>query len=178
MLRQTGACRRSSRKCPTGMRFYILRQDLDYFLTSLAISYGATVLQNTFIQDVQVTPDCVEVITNKGKTYTAQYIVDAGGMKSILANKANWQHRDCLSNSRTIFTHMVDVPCFNEVSLSKETFDHSYRLSEGTLHHVFKGGWLWIIPFNNHASATNPLCSVGLQLDPRIYPQRDDLTPE
>jgi len=35
-----------------------------------------------------------------------------------------------------------------------------------------------VIPFNNHPRATNPLCSVGLQLDPRIYPVRTDLTPE
>jgi FADH2 O2-dependent halogenase len=46
------------------------------------------------------------------------------------------------------------------------------------LHHLFEGGWLWVIPFNNHPAATNPLCSVGLQLDPRLYPQRDDLSPE
>jgi len=165
-------------KMPYGHEIHILRQDSDYFLTSVAVSYGATVLQNTFIQDIQVSPDCVEIFTNKGKTFTAEYIIDAGGMKSILANKFNSRHRDCLSYSRTIFTHMVDVPCFNNVSLSKKVFGHPYRFSEGTLHHVFKGGWLWIIPFNNHPASTNPLCSVGMQLDPRIYPQRDDLNPE
>ncbi len=165
-------------KMPYGHEIHIQRQDSDYFLTSVAISYGATVMQNTFIQDINVQPGGVEVITNKGKTYFAEYIIDAGGMKSLLAKKFNWRHRDCLSYSRTIFTHMVDVPCFNNVSLSKDQFGHPYRLSEGTLHHIFKGGWLWIIPFNNHSSSTNPLCSVGLQLDPRLYPQRDDLTPE
>ncbi len=165
-------------KMPYGHEIHIYRQDSDYFLTAVAISYGATVLQKTFIQDINVNPDGVEIITNQGLTFSAEYIVDAGGMKSILANKMNWRHHDCLTYSRTIFTHMVDVPCFNDVSLSKEQFGHPYRLSEGTLHHIFKGGWLWIIPFNNHPAATNPLCSVGLQLDPRLYPQRDDLTPE
>ena len=165
-------------KMPYGHEIHIYRQDSDYFLTAVAISYGATVLQKTFIQDINVNPDRVEIITNQGQTLSAEYIVDAGGMNSILANKMNWRHRDCLTFSRTIFTHMVDVPCFNDVSLSKEQFGHPYRLSEGTLHHIFKGGWLWIIPFNNHPAATNPLCSVGLQLDPRLYPQRDDLTPE
>jgi FADH2 O2-dependent halogenase len=29
---------------------------------------------------------------------------------------------------------------------------------------------MWVIPFNNHARATNPLVSVGLNLDPRIHP--------
>ncbi len=165
-------------KLPYGHEIHIQRQDSDYLLTSVAISYGATVLMGTFIQDINVQPDGVEVVTNKSKTYQAEYIIDAGGMKSLLANKFNWHHRDCLSHSRTIFTHMVDVPCFNNVSLSPQEFGHPYRLSEGTLHHIFKGGWLWIIPFNNHSQSTNPLCSVGLQLDPRLYPQRDDLTPE
>jgi FADH2 O2-dependent halogenase len=73
---------------------------------------------------------------------------------------------------------MIDVPGFNEVTVPHAKYGHPYPLSQGTLHHIFKGGWLWIIPFNNHPASTNPLCSVGLQLDPRLYPQRDDLTPE
>jgi FADH2 O2-dependent halogenase len=40
----------------------------------------------------------------------------------------------------------------------------------GTLHHVFDGGWLWVIPFDNHPQSLNPLCSVGLTLDPRRFP--------
>jgi FADH2 O2-dependent halogenase len=165
-------------KMPYGHEIHINRQDSDYFLTSVAISYGATVLQGTVIQDIDVQPNQVKISTSRGQAYCAAYVVDAGGMKSILAQKFNWRHRDCLTHSRTIFTHMVDVPCFNNVSLSQAAFGHPYRLSEGTLHHIFKGGWLWIIPFNNHTKAINPLCSVGLQLDPRLYPQRDDLTAE
>jgi len=165
-------------KMPYGHEIHIHRQDADYFLTSVAISYGATVLQNTFIQDIHVQPDGVDVITDKNKTYHADYLVDASGMKSLLAQKFNWRHRDCLTHSRTIFTHIIDAPCFNNIGPSRQEFGHPYRLSEGTLHHIFKGGWLWIIPFNNHKNSTNPLCSVGLQLDPRLYPQRDDLTPE
>lgn len=164
-------------KLPYGHEIHIQRQDSDYLLTSIAISYGATVLQGTPIQDINVCSDKVEVITAKGQTYEVAYVIDAGGMKSLLANKEGWRHRDCLAHSRTIFTHMVDVPCFNNVSLSKEQFNHPFRLSEGTLHHIFKGGWVWVIPFNNHPAATNPLCSVGLQLDPRLYPQRSDLSP-
>ncbi len=164
-------------KLPYGHEIHIQRQDSDYFLTSVAISYGATVLQNTLIQDIHVHPDGVDVITQKGQTYHAEYIIDAGGMKSLFANNLNWRHRECLSHSRTIFTHMVDLPCFNNVGPTRAAFGHPYRLCEGTLHHIFKGGWLWVIPFNNHPAATNPLCSVGLQLDPRLYPQCDELSP-
>ncbi|MFN8439495.1 MAG: NAD(P)/FAD-dependent oxidoreductase [Caldilineaceae bacterium] len=165
-------------RLPYGHEIHIQRQDSDYLLTSIAISYGATVLQGTKIQDIQINSDGVEVITSKATTYRANYVIDAGGMNSLLANKFNWRHRDCITHSRTIYTHMIDVPCYNNVGASQGTYHFPYPVSQGTLHHIFKGGWLWVIPFNNHTQATNPLCSIGLQLDPRIYPQRNDLSPE
>jgi tetracycline 7-halogenase / FADH2 O2-dependent halogenase len=165
-------------KLPYGHEIHINRQDSDYMLTAIAISYGATILQSTLIQDIQLKPDGVEIITTKGATHQAQYVVDAGGMRSLLANKFEWRHRDLLAHSRTIYTHMIDVPCFNNVGPTQADYGFPYPISQGTLHHIFHGGWLWIIPFNNHPAATNPLCSVGLQLDPRLYPQRNDLTPE
>ncbi len=165
-------------KLPYGHEIHIQRQDSDYFLTSVAISYGATVRQNTLVQDIHIRPDGVQIVTAKGQTFEAEYVIDAGGMKSLLANQFDWRHRDCLTHSRTIFTHLIDVPGFNQVSLSPAQLGHPYPFAEGTLHHIFKGGWLWVIPFNNHPAATNPLCSVGLQLDPRLYPLRADLTPE
>jgi len=36
---------------------------------------------------------------------------------------------------------------------------------QGTLHHFFDGGWMWVIPFDNHPDSENQLCSVGLSLD-------------
>ena len=46
------------------------------------------------------------------------------------------------------------------------------RWHEGTVHHVFDGGWFWIIPFDNAQGSENPLCSIGLTLDMRKYPHR------
>jgi FADH2 O2-dependent halogenase len=163
---------------PHGHELHLHRQDSDYFLTTVAVSYGATVLQNTPVKDIALGPDGVEIITAKGDRYAAAYVVDASGFRSILAERFTLRDHDQRAHSRTIFTHMVDVPCFNSVGASRAEYDLPFRLSEGTLHHIFKGGWLWVIPFDNHPGSTNPLCSVGLQLDPRLYPTRTDLSPE
>lgn len=165
-------------KQPHGHELHLFRQDSDYFLTATAIQYGATVLQNTPVADIELREDGATIVTKAGQSYHADYVVDAGGYKSLLADKFGWRDREMQAHSRTIFTHMVNVPCFNSVGLSHEAYGIPFRLSEGTLHHIFHGGWLWVIPFNNHARSTNPMVSVGLQLDPRIYPTRDDLTPE
>lgn len=148
---------------------HITRQDSDYFLTSTATACGATVLPNTLIQDIRAQPDGVEVVTQKGRACRAEYVVDAGRMKSLLASRAGWRHRDCRSHSRTLFTHMIDVPCFNRVSLSGEQFGHPYRLSEGTLHHLFHGGWLWVIPFNNHATVVRASGRTPAAQHPRLH---------
>ncbi len=165
-------------KQPYGHELHLYRQDTDYFFTSVAISYGATVLQSTPVADVKIDSDGVQITTNKGETYNAEYVVDAGGFRSLLADQFNLRDFDLQTQTRGMFTHMVDVPCFNEVSVSHREFDVPFRWSEGTLHHLFKGGWLWVIPFNNHPESTNPLCSVGLLLDPRLYPPRKDISPE
>ncbi|GAB4428273.1 MAG: hypothetical protein OHK0015_11000 [Chloroflexi bacterium OHK40] len=163
---------------PHGYEIHIHRQDCDYLLTTVAVRYGAEVLQATPVKDITVEAGGVSILTAQGQSYVADYVVDAGGMRSILAEKYGWRSRDLQAHTRTIFTHMVDLPCYNQVGASHQRYGIPFPVSEGTLHHIFHGGWLWVIPFNNHPRSTNPLVSVGLQLDPRIHPLRADLSPE
>ena len=165
-------------KHPHGHELHLYRQDTDYFLMTVAIRYGAQVLQKTPIQNVQINADGVQLTTLKGRVFQADYVVDAGGFHSVLADQFELRHTNLKTHSRAIFTHMIGVPCYHEVSATKKAYQLPFRLSEGTLHHVFSGGWLWVIPFNNHIKSTNPLCSVGLMLDPRVHPLQPDLSPE
>ncbi|NEQ53069.1 MAG: NAD(P)-binding protein [Leptolyngbya sp. SIO3F4] len=148
-------------KQPHGHELHLYRQDTDYFLVTVAIRYGAHVLQNTPVQSVSIEDDGVNLSTTSGQVFTADYVVDAGGFHSLLAESFNLRHQNLQTHSRGIFTHMVGVPCFHTVTASKSAYDVPFHLSEGTLHHIFEGGWLWVIPFDNHAKSTNPLCSVG-----------------
>ena len=165
-------------KQPYGHELHLYRQDSDYFLMTTAIRYDATVLQNTGVQDVEIESTRVQIIAESGDCFEADYIVDAGGFRSLLANKFDLRDSDLQAHSRAIFTHMVNVPCYHHTGTSQVDFDIPFRLCEGTLHHLFEGGWLWVIPFDNHSQATNPLSSVGLMLDPRIHPIRKDVSPE
>lgn len=170
-------------KQPYGHELHLYRQDTDYFMMTTAVSYGATVLQNTPVQDVQIEAGGagsggVEIITAGGERYQANYVVDAGGFRSLLAQKYDLRDLNQRTHSRAIFTHMVGVPRYHDVGLSQKEYGLPFRVSEGTLHHLFPGGWLWVIPFDNHEKSTNPLCSVGLMLDPRVHPLPADLSPQ
>ena len=148
-------------KAPHGHELHLYRQDVDAFLTTVAVRYGVVVLQNTPVKAVAVGDAGVTLETHT-ETFTADYVVDAGGFKSLLAEQFGLRDFDLQTHSRALFTHMVDVPEYRHGGMP-------FAMSEGTLHHVFEGGWLWVIPFNNHPKATNPLCSVGLMLDPRVH---------
>ncbi|MCA9923855.1 MAG: NAD(P)/FAD-dependent oxidoreductase, partial [Anaerolineales bacterium] len=160
-------------KEPHGHELHLYRQDTDYFMMTTAVSYGATVRQHTAVQDIQLSENQVTIITEREEAVTARYVVDAGGFRSLLAQKFDLRDFDLQTHSRGMFTHMVNVS-----GRSPQDNALPFRMAEGTLHHLFAGGWLWVIPFNNHAESTNPLCSVGLLLDPRRHPPRNDLTPE
>ncbi|MBK8900679.1 MAG: NAD(P)/FAD-dependent oxidoreductase [Anaerolineaceae bacterium] len=165
-------------KEPHGHELHLYRQDTDYFMMSTAVAYGATVHQNSPVQDIELHNNHVTLLTGKEQPITAEYVVDAGGFRSILAQKFDLRDFDLQTHSRGMFTHMINVPCYHQTGGSQESYGLPFRMSEGTLHHLFDGGWLWVIPFDNHAESTNPLCSVGLLLDPRQHPPRPDLSPE
>ncbi len=164
-------------KEPHGHELHLYRQDTDAFMMHTAVSYGATVLQNTAVTNIDITPEQVTVHTADGQQFNAAYVVDAGGFRSVLAQKYELRDFDLETYSRGLFTHMINVPGFEQTRADSGKYDLPFHMSEGTLHHIFDGGWLWVIPFNNHPDSTNPLCSVGLLLDPRQHPQRDDLSP-
>ncbi|WP_394847163.1 NAD(P)/FAD-dependent oxidoreductase [Pendulispora brunnea] len=156
---------------PNGPESHLMRQDVDAFLFAVAVRYGADALQDTSVVDFEKHEQGWTLKTKCGRTLHGKYIVDGSGHNSVLAKRYGWREpRTRLdSHSRSIFTHMVGVRPFDDF-FGPQTHRLPQPLSQGTLHHIFDGGWLWVIPFDNHESAGNPLCSVGLQLDPRRFP--------
>src|SRR5580658_2488418 len=158
---------------PMGPDCHFFRQDTDAYMMAAAVRYGATIRQQTRIVDFEVKGDVARLVSNKGEVFTGSYLVDATGMKSVLAHKFDLRDNttNYLTNSRAIFTHMVNVEHYDNVGHSREEYKLKYPLSQSTLHHIFEGGWMWVIPFNNHADAVNPLCSVGLVLNREKHPE-------
>lgn len=162
----------------TENHFY--RQAVDQWMLNVAASYGAHVLQRTKVADVDVDDAKVTLHGSAGPAgITAKFVIDASGFRSPLAGKFALREEPTRlrAHSRTLFTHMVDVIPFEDTVFPRGVHKAPSPWSKGTLHHLFPGGWMWVIPFDNHPRATNPLCSVGISLDPRIHP-KPDCSPE
>lgn len=167
---------------PIGPDMHYFRQDVDAYLFSLAVSYGAVCHTETRITDVQFGDDGVrlEAEGKENGSFHAQYVVDAGGPGAIIPRRLGLREEPCPfeTRSRAIFTHMVGVPPFERLGPMCRADGLATPVSQGTLHHIFKGGWLWIIPFGNHRLSINPICSVGLVLDLAEFPEQQELSPE
>lgn len=110
---QLGALRdgelKTATEAPTETHFY--RQDVDAFMLYLAIHYGCKVYQNTFVNKLDIDNHGVTIETNKGNLIKSKYIIDGTGYSSFIAKHYNTRVSPShfKTNSRTIYTHMVDV---------------------------------------------------------------------
>lgn len=147
---------------------HLYRSDVDYHLVRLAIQYGVDLWQNTKVVDINFNLADVTITTQSGDEISTEFVVDGTGYNSLLAKKFNLRETPpelCL-NTRTLFTHMIDVEPFENCTENIMT----NPWSKGTLHHLFKGGWFWVIPFNNQGQSVNNQISVGLTVDNDLYP--------
>jgi len=154
---------------------HLFRQDTDAYLFNLAVGYGADPCLDTRITGIDIDPDSGVVLHSaQGAQFRARYLVDGAGYRSPTADAFNLRDEPprARHHSRSLFTHMVGVTPFDDASAAQGHKNPS-PWHHGTLHHVFDGGWLWVIPFDNHDGALSTLCSVGLTVDERVYPKPD-----
>jgi FADH2 O2-dependent halogenase len=156
---------------PFGPDVHFFRQDVDAYMLAVAARYGARTLQQTEVVGVDFDPDAATLRLRSGDRLRARFVVDAGGVAALLAKQLGLREEPCplATQSRTFYTHLVGVAPF-DASTDRARHGLPSPLSQGTLHHLFDGGWMWVIPFNNHATSTNALCSVGVTLDQRRHP--------
>ncbi len=165
---------------PPHLPFYseshLYRQDVDHYMLMAAREHGCDYVDQTEITHVELGDTEVTVETRGGR-WSADVYIDASGSGSCLARQE--EYRVCAPQARThsrcIFAHVDGLPPIDRwIPADSE----GRQLHDGTFHHVFPGGWLWVIPFDNFTRSTSPLASIGLMLDPRIFPEDADLTAE
>ncbi|MCZ7413499.1 MULTISPECIES: NAD(P)/FAD-dependent oxidoreductase [unclassified Streptomyces] len=159
---------------------HLYRQDVDAWVFHLAVKTGCTPLQNYRIADLDFGDSGVTVHGEDGSAYRARYVVDASGQRSPLAEKfglreeiPRYKHQ-----SRSMYTHVMGITHTDKLWDRKPEHTPPVPWYEGTVHHTFNRGWAWAIGFDNTPLSRNPLCSIGLTVDPRVYPKNPNLSAE
>lgn len=110
---------------------------------------------------------------------SASFIVDASGQAGVLARALEIQYgaAELNTDSRTVYAHFRDVRCWQDVysELGGRTNEHPFPCDAAALHHVFEGGWMFVLRFDNGVT------SAGFVLDrnsPEFGVGDDSLSPE
>ena len=156
---------------PFGPDAHLLRQDTDQWLVAVAARYGADVRQSTRVEDVELNGSEVILHLRDKPTISAKFVVDGTGRRALIGKKLGLKDKEprFKTDSRALFTHMINVTPYDAVGPTRKEHGMPVPFAQSTLHHVFDGGWMWIIPFDNHRSTTSEMCSVGLVLDRRVW---------
>jgi FADH2 O2-dependent halogenase len=157
---------------PFGPDSHLFRQDTDAYLAALSIQYGATLRQQTRIEEIRFDKDFVELRAAGGETFRTAFLIDAAGMRSMVSDQLGLRDEvpRFRTNTRALYTHMLNVKPADLLIDPPGKHNMPSPIGQATMHHVFDGGWIWVIPFNNHRDATNPLTSIGMMLDRRKHP--------
>jgi tetracycline 7-halogenase / FADH2 O2-dependent halogenase len=156
--------------------WHLYRPDVDRYTVQLAGDYGAALApEHALVADAWIEDDGGRVRTTNGTTYQARFLVDCMGPDSPLVRghggddpEPRLRHR-----SRVYATHMRGVLPFEDVA-PLDRYPKATSWSQGTVHHLFDGGWVQLVAFGNHPGGENPLTSVTLSLEPGAFPDLPD----
>jgi FADH2 O2-dependent halogenase len=161
---------------------HLYRQDTDSYYLHVAAKYGCTLRQNWWAEDIDLADDGVTVTGRNGEVFHGKYLIDASGFRSPLAQKLDLREQPSRikHHARSMFTHYVGIKPYDDVCNYPPNHmpPKGAPFHGGTLHHLIERGWFWIIPFDNYKDSRNPVCSVGLTFDERVYPKPAGMTPD
>jgi FADH2 O2-dependent halogenase len=116
------------------------RADFDHFLVREAQAMGMEYLDRTSLSTFRETGDGVEV-----DGFRARFLVDASGPRGFLHRALSLEERAFPGYPKTqaLYSH------FSNVGLMGGEPGMPYPPDDAALHHVFDGGWIWVLRFNN-----------------------------
>ncbi|MGV3721105.1 MAG: NAD(P)/FAD-dependent oxidoreductase [Actinomycetota bacterium] len=128
------------------------RADFDHFLVREAQSLGAEHLDrvqiNRFEPGVPATLSGIR--EGRDVSYRARFTVDASGPRGALARMLDLPEsrpHPTYRSTQALFSHFTGVRRFETVISRQEA--PPYPPDDAALHHVFHGGWIWVLRFEN-----------------------------
>ena len=128
------------------------RPDFDHFFQREAGSLGATYLDETHLDRAEEQGDHMSLSgTRLGKPVAvrARFVVDASGPRGFLHRALGLGEVPFAGYPETeaLYSHFTGVRCWDE--LHPAAGQAPFPVDDAALHHVFPGGWIWVLRFGN-----------------------------
>ncbi|HSS44778.1 MAG TPA: FAD-dependent oxidoreductase, partial [Thermoanaerobaculia bacterium] len=128
------------------------RADFDHFLVREAQAAGVEYLDQTMLESFDA-PGNGAVLEGerRGKRVSlkARFVVDASGPRGLLHRELGLPETmfPGFLPTQGLYTHFEGVERWDRVMTSEGT--PPFPVDAAAVHHVFDGGWIWVLRFNN-----------------------------
>lgn len=151
-----------------------LRADMDHFLLNEALALGIEYLDQTEVhsldRSVQGTIRLSGSRAGKPVEVTARLLIDASGPRGLLSRMLNLGHRefDDYPPTQALYSHFTGVHRCEQMDDYSVSGLPPYPPDDAAVHHVFDGGWMWVLRFNNGVTSAGIVVTDELALELRI----------
>jgi FADH2 O2-dependent halogenase len=132
-----------------------LRADVDHFLVREAMALGVEYVDEVRLDAVDRHADGTTTLSGvrHGAAFRvrAGFVVDASGPRGFLSRALGIEERGFEAYPRTqaLYSHFVNVPRCDDMPDFAPHGTPPYPIDDAALHHVFDGGWMWVLRFGS-----------------------------
>ena len=132
-----------------------LRADVDHFLVQEAVALGVDYRDQVSLGAVTWARDGSAVLQGErqGRALRvhARLVVDATGPRGFLSQTLNLPQAPFADfpQTQTLYSHFSGVRRCDEMDEFQTEETPPYPLDDAALHHIFEGGWMWVLRFGN-----------------------------
>src|SRR6266498_3893059 len=146
------------------------RADFDAFLAGEARGEGAEYLDSTRLDSVRAARGGFDIEGERlGERVRlhARFVADASGPGGCLhcALELPTGRFPHLPATQGLYTHFTEVRRLEEIGIFPSVEEPPYPVDDAAVHHVFDGGWIWVLRFNNGITSAGLAATPALAAD-------------
>lgn len=131
-----------------------LRADVDHFLMLEAGDAGAEYLDEVSLSGLELGEGHSRLTgERRGNpvSVTARFVVDASGPRGFLSKALSLSETpfEGFPHTQSLFSHFTGVRRCDQMVAFSTGVQPPYPPDDAALHHVFDGGWMWVLRFDN-----------------------------
>lgn len=144
------------------------RADLDQFLMQTAVRAGAQYFDRVHLHDfvdeeTKVLLRGVRFFPESGQAselaaFHARFVIDATGPRGFLHKALSLEERPLpgMPPAQALYSHFTGA---GRLAAQLPPGDPPYPIDDAAVHHVFPGGWIWALQFNNGITSAGVACT-------------------
>jgi FADH2 O2-dependent halogenase len=130
------------------------RADFDHLLVRKAQEIGVQYWDETELTQINLCDGRALFDGNReGKpvSFSAKFVVDASGLRGFLHRALGLKELELrdLPRTQALYSHFSGVVRLEHQAFADGDENPPYPVDDAAVHHVFDGGWIWVLQFNN-----------------------------